>query len=613
MSVTLYASLLFLLVPSRMSDTTQHKTFKNKVRNYYDYIKKMFTRKNTKWSAPNIPSHSKTMFSENIHKDDDMVNFKLGTSWIYESQKGRYYKKKNLLRNAYGNGSAKLKKLVKQKNTIHHYKAHLIPGLNRALKDRHVWFIDREKYKKEINELRKKHFVFDLTKYQEALSGEDEDKKAAALEELAVLKAIIRDAYRLRSDELIHRYKNLEWVARIAMTLGIVTAVSAMIPSFVALNAHAAEAANNAVDSLQTISKLKFTNELAKHTLNITKERAAEAVERMHQLLEFGGEKVVEDFISKLEEDKKIKNKKYITKGIEEAGIELKSIQKSKEIVKEYTFEQFQAKQKVVHLQNKRYGSKKFIGVKATPEILLKITPLILLIIAAIVNPIGNVVIGIGITTNVIKLGAEAAAHHYENKVEELEMNTERLSEDIDHMIENNGKLFHREYNPLFEKTRAIKDKINSLLNNPNIKSESNLLSEFALNKKEENAKALLNLMIDNVRKSNHNKYIEDEHEKLRRMENYNNSNIAVLQKRNEKIKTFAQNRMTRRNRSNNQRENSIELNLSSLVKNLNKTMAPRTPNSLASPTFSNRNVPQSPAFSAPSASLPDDPNLNNE
>ena len=73
-----------------MNASNKNKTVKNTLQAFLKRIRNYFTRKNGRWDEPKIPAHSKTVFLEPILKDDTMINFKVGTSWIYESQKGKY-------------------------------------------------------------------------------------------------------------------------------------------------------------------------------------------------------------------------------------------------------------------------------------------------------------------------------------------------------------------------------------------------------------------------------------------------------------------------------------------------------------------------------------------
>jgi hypothetical protein len=592
-----------------MNASSKNKTVKNTLQAFLKRIRNYFTRKNVKWDEPTIPSHSKNIFGEPIEKGDTMINFKLGTSWIYESQKGKYYKKKNYKRERYGAGSPRVKNLIPDKRTIRYYKASITPGLNRTA-EKPFYFIDRIKFQKEIMELKKKQFVtLDFTKYQVALASKDSEAKAKAIQELAVLKRIIKDAYNSNAYELTQKYKNLEMVANIAWTMGIVNAVTSFGPMIFSLTSHAKEATSASLNSLHVLSKMKLKHDIVQHTVGLGTEKIAEITENMHRALELGAEKVIHDTAKELQEKGKVDSAKELLEEIKKTKMDYDSIDKMKDIIQKETIEGFENKEKEFLFGSPRFGKQKVKGILVkSVQTLFKITPLLLLIIAAITNPLGNVMLGIAIVTEITKLGAETAAEHFETKVETIELRADKLIEDIDHIIENDGVLFKREYNPVYEKNRKIKNTINMYLNKDNRKSKNNILRNFKNTYEEANAERILNLMLNDVERADHNKEFNLELDKYSKLEQYNNSNLNTLRKRNKKLKNIAREQKTRRNRPISTEE-TVLIKLPPLTTLANRN--PSNANSLFTATPTEGNVPGSPAYSAPSASQPNNPNEN--
>lgn len=187
------------------------------------------------------------------------------------------------------------------------------------------------------------------------------------------------------------------------------------------------------------------------------------------------------------------------------------------------------------------------IGTKASAAAAGKIAGMIILGAAANLTIPGATLTALAVVSTVAKAGLNIYGQQIQKKKMALQMNSQQLLDSISEMIKNNGTIFYREKNPMFESALSVKDDLDEILNTTNNDHVINALNTFEGNDKISAAK-MLNDMMMNAANATRNKSFENEVQKSKVMEKVNNATLQKLRNRRAKLKRL--HNLTRKNKS---------------------------------------------------------------
>lgn len=203
------------------------------------------------------------------------------------------------------------------------------------------------------------------------------------------------------------------------------------------------------------------------------------------------------------------------------------------------------------------------IGTKASAAAAGKIAGMIILGAAANLTIPGATLTALAVVSTVAKAGLNIAAQQIEKKKMALQMNSTNLLESIAEMIKNNGTIFYKEDNPMFETALTLKEDLDEILNTTNNDHVINALNVFEGNDKVSAAKMLNDMMMNAVNQKpieiknyktqksifmTPNEHFEQNLEKFKTMEKANNATLQKLRNRRAKLKRLYN--LTRKNKA---------------------------------------------------------------
>jgi hypothetical protein len=187
------------------------------------------------------------------------------------------------------------------------------------------------------------------------------------------------------------------------------------------------------------------------------------------------------------------------------------------------------------------------IGTKATSAVAGKVAGMIILGAAANLTIPGATLTALAVVSTAAKAGLNIYAKQIEKKKMALQMNSHQLVDSITEIIKNNGTLFYKEDNPMFQTALTIKDDLDEILNTTNNDYVINALDTFQKNDKVSAAKMLNDMMV-NAANVSRNGPFENELQKSKMMEKVNNITLQKLRNRRAKLKRL--HNLTRKNKS---------------------------------------------------------------
>ena len=186
------------------------------------------------------------------------------------------------------------------------------------------------------------------------------------------------------------------------------------------------------------------------------------------------------------------------------------------------------------------------IGTKASAAVAGKVAGMIILGAAANLTIPGATLTALAVVSTAAKAGLNIYAKQIEKKKMALQMNSDQLLGTITEMIKNNGTIFYKEDNPMFQTALTVKEDLDDILNTTNNDHVINALNVFQGDEKVSAAK-MLNDMMANAANLSRNKAFENELEKSKVMEKANNATLQKLRNRRAKLKRL--HNLTRKNK----------------------------------------------------------------
>lgn len=205
------------------------------------------------------------------------------------------------------------------------------------------------------------------------------------------------------------------------------------------------------------------------------------------------------------------------------------------------------------------------IGTKASAAVAGKVAGMIILGAAANLTIPGATLTALAVISTAAKAGLNIYGQQIQKKKMALQMNSENLLNSITEMIKNNGTIFYKEDNPMFETALTVKEDLDEILNTTNNDHVINALNVFEGDEKISAAKMLNDMMMNAVNQTpieiiNHknkdkkkiimtpNEHFEKNLEKLKVMEKANNATLQKLRNRRAKLKRLYN--LTRKNKT---------------------------------------------------------------
>ena len=366
------------------------------------------------------------------------------------------------------------------------------------------WTLDREKYRPQIEAELRGGLKLDMTNFQERLSSGNASLERAAIDELKVLKGIIQDSKSMRQEDLEKKYKQSVWVGRLAtaMSIGLTLGAAAFSPEVVtdlhtAIANRGAEAVSNAAAD---VLKGGVVNQAA--NVHSALNSAIEVAERINET----------------------------TQAFNVADPLLERVKRRISLTKLFT------KKKILTSPKPEAPAKSHLF---SPKIALKIAlPITLLVFSTLSGP-GVVITVLAVTSTAVKIGANVAGARIKDSLQKLELSGDGLIQMVDEMIQNHGRVWHKEESGLFAGEKSVKNRINAVLNEGTVKTSENILGTFS-NTNRKAAKDLLNAMIANAANTSYNAAFETELMKSVEMEGAKEENVQRLRNRRARLRQLA-------------------------------------------------------------------------
>lgn len=453
-------------MPFEQSGSGVKQFMKEKFANFKGLVGK------TEWDTPVLQSDEtrNETKGELIYTGRKMVNAMplTGKKWL--SEEGRYFPEEAYFKMGALNYLKSKKGDVELKpGTKRYYEANVRAGLGkirRTPKAKPVHAADRIKEADRLQSLRDQNFTLDLSEYQRLLA--DPLTNETATEELRTIKALIEDAAKT---DLAILEKKLETTKLASSGIGLIGTALGAAAGLTSLGMIAQKASNVATGATQQALKL------------------------------------TESVVDKVGKTEAIMTTVGVLAGMQ--GIKTQA--------------NLDEEQKRKLQQNA-----KKIAAKTAYAVAMKTASLVLLGVAANLTPAGGTVTALAIVTTVVKGALNVRAAKLEEKGMAIQMNKKELLKTIDDMIENNGTIFYREDNPMFQKSKVLVEKIETILNT---QENYKVFDEVAALNNSVTAAALLNDMMTNADNVGQNLKFEQELNSLKTLEKANNATLDRLRK----------------------------------------------------------------------------------